>query len=259
MIPLDHLCRSRAESFGERFEILVDPHMAALVRQGQKVEIEDVVAALNVFGNASRGTRASDESLTKVFHTTDFDAVARRIIEKGEIHLTAEQRKQMIEEKRRQVITFISRNPSTPRLATRHPPARIEMAMEEARVNIDPFKHLDEQVKETVKALRPLLPIRFEAPACDRIPPDFAARAYGDIAAASTMEKDEWQKDGSWVCVVRIRPDPGRILRPRQQALERRGTGQNPQSSILIQRTNKRRQIGGHPSWQVLLIKQKEK
>ena len=34
--------------------------------------------------------------------------------------------------------------------------------MEEARVNIDPFKSVEEQVKETVRALRPLLPIRFE-------------------------------------------------------------------------------------------------
>ena len=37
-----------------------------------------------------------------------------------------------------------------------------------------------------------------------KIPPENAARAYGDIAAASVMEKDEWLKDGSWVCVVRI-------------------------------------------------------
>jgi len=34
--------------------------------------------------------------------------------------------------------------------------------MEEARVNIDPFRHIDELVKDTVKALRPILPIRFE-------------------------------------------------------------------------------------------------
>lgn len=205
MIPLDKAVVARLESFGERFEILVDPNQAALVRQGQKIDIEEVVAALNIFGNASRGTRASDESLEKVFHTTDFDTIARRIIIKGEIHLTAEQRKHMIEEKRRQVITFIARNAVNPQTGHPHPPQRIEMAMEEARVNIDPFKHLDEQVKETVKALRPLLPIRFEElRLAIRIPADFAAKAYGDIAAGSIMEKDEWQKDGSWVCVVRI-------------------------------------------------------
>jgi len=205
MIPLDHSVVARLESFGERFEILVDPDKAALVRQGQPVEIEDVVAARNVFGNASKATRASDESLMKVFQTTNFDAVARKIILKGEIHLTAEQRKRMVDEKRRQVITFIARNAVNPQTGHPHPPTRIEMAMEEARVNIDPFKHLDEQVKETVKALRPLLPIRFEElRLAIKIPPDFAAKAYGDIAAGSTMEKDEWLKDGSWVCVVRI-------------------------------------------------------
>ena len=205
MIPLEHSVVARLESFGERFEILVDPDKAALVRQGQPVEIEDVVAALNVFGNASKATRASDEALMKVFHTTDFNAVARKIIEKGEIHLTADQRKQMIEEKRRQVVNFIARNSVNPQTGHPHPAHRIEMAMEEARVNIDPFKHLDEQVKETVKALRPLLPIRFEElRLAVKIPPENAARAYGDIAAASVMEKDEWLKDGSWVCVVRI-------------------------------------------------------
>jgi ribosome maturation protein SDO1 len=205
MISLDDAVIARLDSHGERFEILVDPRQAALVRQGQPVNIEDVVAALNVFGNTSKATRASDESLMKVFQTTDFDTVARRIIIKGEIHLTAEQRKHMIDEKRRQVITFIARNAVNPQTGHPHPPARIERAMEEARVNIDPFKHLDEQVKETVKALRPLLPIRFEElRLAIRIPADFAAKAYGDIAAGSTMEKDEWQKDGSWVCVVRI-------------------------------------------------------
>jgi ribosome maturation protein SDO1 len=205
MIPLDHAVVARLESYGERFELLVDPDKAALVRQGQKVDIEDVVAALNVFGNASKATRASDEALMKVFHTTDFNAVARKIIEKGEIHLTAEQRKRMVDDKRRQVITFISRNAINPQTGHPHPPHRIEMAMEEARVNIDPFKHLDELVKETVKALRPLLPIRFEElRLAIKIPPEFAAKAYGDIAAGSTMEKDEWLKDGSWVCVVRI-------------------------------------------------------
>ena len=205
MIPLEKAVVARLESFGERFEILVDPNQAAKVRQGEKTEIEDVVAALNIFSNASRGTRASEESILKVFHTTDFPTVCKRIIEKGEIHLTAEQRRTMTDEKRRQVITFIARNAVNPQTGHPHPPQRIEMAMEEVRVNIDPFKHLDEMVKETVKALRPILPIRFEElRLAIKIPPDFAARAYGDIAAASTMEKDEWQKDGSWICVVRI-------------------------------------------------------
>ena len=205
MIPLEKAVVARLDSHGERFEILVDPDLAGKFRHGEPLDIEDVVAALFVFENSSHATRASDESLLKVFHTTDFLPIARKIIEKGEIHLTAEQRRQMIADKRRRVVAFIARNAINPQTGLPHPPQRIEMAMEEARVNIDPFKHLDEQVKDTVKALRPLLPIRFEeVRIAVKIPADYAPKAYTDIQAAGTMEREEWQKDGSWICVVRI-------------------------------------------------------
>ena len=205
MIPLERAVIARLESHGEKFEVLVDPDLAVRFRQGEPVELEDMVAALAVFENSSRGTRASEESLNKVFHTAEFPAIATRIIQKGEIHLTADQRRHMIGEKRRQVITFIARNAVNPQTGLPHPPQRIEMAMDEARVNIDLYKSVDEQVKDTMKALRPLLPIRFEeARIAVRIPPDFASKAYGEIQPVAQIEKDEWQKDGSWICVVRI-------------------------------------------------------
>jgi ribosome maturation protein SDO1 len=206
MIPLDRAVVARLESHGERFELLVDPELAGRYRHGEEgLELEDVVASLNVFENASRAERSSDEALKKVFHATEFEEIAPQIIKKGEIHLTAEQRRQMIVDKRKQVVAFIARNAVNPQTGLPHPPQRIEMAMEEARVNIDPFRHLDELVKDTVKALRPLLPIRFEElRLAVRIPADDAARAYAGIASAATIEQQEWQKDGSWICVVRI-------------------------------------------------------
>ena len=205
MISLEQAVVARLESHGEKFELLVDPDMAARVRQGEDVNIEDVVAALYVFENSSKGTKASEESLKKVFDTTEFEPVAERIIKKGVINLTAEQRRQKMEERRRQVITFISRNAINPQTKLPHPPRRIEMAMEEAKVNIDPFKHLDDLVKDTVKALRPLIPIKFaELRFAVKIPADYAPRAYGEISASTTVEKEEWQNDGSWIGVLKI-------------------------------------------------------
>ncbi len=205
MIPLDRAVVARLESHGERFEILVDPDLAHKLRRGEPVEIEDAVAAIHVFENAGRGERASDESLEKVFHTTEFESIARKIIEKGEIHLTAEQRRELIAEKRQQVIHFIARHALNPQTGLPHPPKRIEMAMEEAKVNIDPLHSLDELVKDAMKAIRPLIPIRFEeVRIAVKIPSDYAPRAYGEMQSAWTIEKEEWQKDGSWICVVRI-------------------------------------------------------
>ncbi len=214
MIPLDRAVVARLDTHGERFEILVDPDLALKIRHGEAVDIEDAVAAIFIFENASRAEKSSDESLQKVFQTTDFATIARRIIEKGEIHLTSEQRKHLIEEKRGQVITFIARHAINPQTGLPHPPARIEMAMEEAKVSIDPFKPLDDLVAETMKALRPLIPIRFEEiRVAVKIPPEHAAKAYGDIDAFARIEQEEWQKDGSWICVIKI---PGGM----QQELE---------------------------------------
>jgi ribosome maturation protein SDO1 len=205
MIPLDQAVVARLESHGERFEVLVDPDQAMRIRQGEEIDLEDVVAADSIFSNAAHAERASDEALMKVFKTTEFEPVALRIIQKGEIHLTSEQRRHLIAEKRSRVITFIARNAVNPQSGYPHPPQRIELAMEEARVNIDPFKSVEEQVKEVVKALRPILPIRFEeVRIAVKIPADYAARAYGELQTATTIEQNEWQKDGSWIAVVRI-------------------------------------------------------
>jgi ribosome maturation protein SDO1 len=215
MIPLDRAVVARLESHGERFEIGVDPDLAMKARQGEDVPIEDLVAADSVFENFARGDRASDESLTKAFGTTEFEPIAHKILKKGEIHLTSEQRKQMIEDKRRQVVTYIARNAINPQTKLPHPPQRIEMAMEEARVNIDPFKRLDELVKETMKALRPLIPIRFEElRVAVRIPADHAPRAYGEMQAATTVEREDTGRDAE------------RILLTGQPSLQGRRPGQ---------------------------------
>ncbi|MCL2459811.1 MAG: ribosome assembly factor SBDS [Euryarchaeota archaeon] len=205
MISLDDAVIARFESHGCKFEILVDPDKAALIRSGSAIDIEDSVAALHVFENASQAERASDENLLKVFSTTNFNEIAEKIIRKGDIHLTADQRRQMIADKRKQIVAFIARHAENPQTSLPHPPQRIENALDEARVAVDPFKPVDEQVKEAMKAIRPLLPIRFaELRLAVKIPADYAARAYGDIAAVATIERDEWQKDGSWICVVTI-------------------------------------------------------
>ncbi len=205
MISLDKAVIARLESHGERFEIYVDPDHAAALRHGEPVSIDDCVAVTEVFENASQGERASEEAIQAVFKTIEFEKIAEHIILKGEIHLTAEQRKEMIAHKRKQVITFIARNAVNPQTGLPHPPQRIEMAMEEAKVNIDPFKGVEEQVKIAMKALRPIIPIRFdELRLAVRIPADFASRAYGDIQSAAIIEKEEWQNDGSWICILRI-------------------------------------------------------
>jgi ribosome maturation protein SDO1 len=56
-----------------------------------------------------------------------------------------------------------------------------------------------------MKAIRPLIPIRFEEISIAvKIPPIYAPKAYGDISKVGTITKEEWQRDGSWIGVIRI-------------------------------------------------------
>jgi ribosome maturation protein SDO1 len=205
MVRLEDAVPARLKTHGTIFEVLVDPDGALALRRGDSVNVEDILAVEDVFENASRGDRSAEEDLIKAFETTDVATIAEKIIKKGEISLTAEQRKQIIENKRRQVIEIIARNAINPQTKTPHPPARIEQAMKEAKVNIDPSKSADELVNIAMKAIRPLIPIRFEeVEVAVKIPADYAPKAYGEIAAFGKVIREAWQNNGSWIGVVKI-------------------------------------------------------
>src|SRR4030067_215956 len=85
-----------------------------------------------------------------------------------------------------------ARNPTTPQPGAPHPPQRIEIAMEEAKVHVDPFKGVEEQVKDVLSALRPLIPIRFEkVRIAVKLSAEDSAKCYGDLKAFGTILREE--------------------------------------------------------------------
>ncbi|MEA3255210.1 MAG: ribosome assembly factor SBDS, partial [Candidatus Altiarchaeota archaeon] len=160
MVSLDKAVIARLKTHGVDFEIFVDPDLALDYKEGGEVNIKELLAVEDIFKDAKAGERASEEVMDKVLGTTDLHEVVDKIIKKGELHLTVEQRKRMIEETRKQVISLIARNAINPQTNTPHPPARIDKAVNEAKIHIDPVKSAKRQVESVVKRLRPILPIK---------------------------------------------------------------------------------------------------
>jgi len=203
--PLGDAVIARYDSSGERFEVLVDPDLAKELIEGKDLDLEKILAVDAIFKDVRKGDRASSESLTKILETEEFLVVAARIIKEGEIHLTTKQRREMLEQKRKQIVTYITRNAINPRTLTPHPPLRIENAMSEAKVHIDPFKPVESQVGDVISAISPLIPIKIESlTVAIKLPAEDAARVYGDIREYGAVQREEWQKDGSWVGLVKI-------------------------------------------------------
>ena len=207
MVNIDEAIIARLESHGEKFEILVDPDLAADFKNPEKkdIVIEDVLAVEDIFKDAKKGDTSSDEAMMKVFDNTDVLEVATEIILKGTIQLTAQQKRDMQEEKRRMVINKIAREAINPQTGLPHPALRIENAMEETKTRIDPFKSVDEQVQMVLKAIKVKIPIRFEhVKIAVRLPGSVAGNAFSTISKFGKILNEEWQQDGSWIAVVEI-------------------------------------------------------
>ncbi|MFW5929805.1 MAG: ribosome assembly factor SBDS [Halobacteriota archaeon] len=205
MISLDEAVVARLESHGQRFEVLVDPDAALDIKRGDfDGDLEDVIAAEDVFEDASSGDRPPEDKLEDAFGTTDPLEIIPEVVERGEIQITAEQRREMQEEKHRRIVNTISRNAINPQENdTPHPPDRIERALEEAGFKVDPMVPAEEQVDEALDALRPVIPIRFErVKVASRIPPEYAGKAQAKLREFGSLEDEEWQSDGSWIAVV---------------------------------------------------------
>ena len=205
MVTLEDAVIARLEYYGEHFEILVDPDLAAEFKRGKEVELEKILAVEEIFKDAKKGDKASEEAMLKAFQTTDPDEAAAIIIKKGQVQLTAQQRKEMQEEKRREIVATITRESINPQTKLPHPARRIEIAMEESKIHVDPFKSVDEQVKSVLKAIRKKIPIRFEkVQVAIKVPGDYTGKVYNIIPEFGTTKKEEWQQDGSWIAVVEI-------------------------------------------------------
>ena len=205
MISLEDAVTARLESHGARFEVLIDPDAALEIKRDEfDGELEDVIAAEDVFEDASRGDRPAETDLEAVFDTTEPLAIIPEVIKRGEIQITAEQRREMQEQKRKQLINTIARNAVNPQMDDApHPPERIERALEEAGFRIDPMEPVSEQVDEALEDLRPVIPIRFdEVTMAVQLPADYAGSGQAEVRQYGELEREEWQSDGSWVGVV---------------------------------------------------------
>lgn len=193
------------DTHGETFEILLDPTVIRDIKAGKDVDLLEHMVIDDVFNNASRGTRPQSEKILEAFGTTDIRAIASRIIEKGEIQITTEQRREMLEAKRQRIVAYISANAINPQTKLPHPPNRISMALDEVKFHVDAFKTMEKQVDEAMKLLKPLIPIRLEkSRVAVRLSGTDYGKCYEDLIGFGIVEREEWQKDGSWIGVMEI-------------------------------------------------------
>ena len=182
----------------QKFEILVDPNKAMDFKNGKMIPMEGILAYPVIYKDVKTTEAVPEKDLQNAFGTTDAMKIAAKILKEGEIQITTEQRREMTEQKRHLIATLISKRGINPQTNTPHPEQRILNAMQQAGVNIDPFVDAELQLDKAVKAIKPILPLKFQNVTLQiKIPPQFAGKAYSVIKAAGKITSEQWLNDGS--------------------------------------------------------------
>ncbi|MCI0563949.1 MAG: ribosome assembly factor SBDS [Nitrososphaera sp.] len=190
---------------GDKFELIVKPDPALEYKLGKRTDLSSVLVSDEIYSDANKGSRASGEKLTKHFHSIDATEIAKQILARGELNLTTDQRRKMVEEKRKQIVQLINKSYVDPKTHLPHPVVRIEAAMEEARVSIDAFKKAEDQAKGVVDTLRKILPLKSETVRLTvTVPPQFSAQSYSILKSTGDFKGEEWLADGSLRAILEM-------------------------------------------------------
>lgn len=204
MVSVEEAVIARISKGSTNFEILVDPDKALEFKKGKDYSIENILAVKEIFSDVKKGERASGGDLEKYFGTKDIIKISETIIRQGQIQLTTEQKRKLVEEKKKQIADIISKQGINPKTNLPHPPDRILKSMDEAHVNVDPFKKAEDQIESVISRIQEIIPVHLERiEIAVKIPMQYAGRASSLIRGICLIKKEEWKSDG-WIAVIEI-------------------------------------------------------
>jgi len=185
------------------FEIYVDLEKALEIKEGKSENIREALVVEEIYKDTRKGERVSSGLLKKVFGTEDIYEVAKRIIKEGDIQITTEFRRKLIEQKRRQIIETIRRLAIDPRTKLPFTPQRIEEMLNQVKVHIDPFKPVEVQVDDIIKQIKKKFPIKIELAHIKVMIPYEHTRAVNLIKRKYKVLNEDWGDNG-WIAIVEV-------------------------------------------------------
>lgn len=197
VVSLEKAVTAKFSSGGQKFEILVDADKALEFRRGKEIDMNDILAYPVIYRDVRSSEAAPSQDLQKTFGTTDVFKIAGKIIKEGEVQLTTDQRRQMVEQKKNQIAAIISKRGINPQTNTPHPIQRILNAMDQKGVNIDPFIDAEMQIDKIVNIIKLLLPIRFQKVTIQvKVPMQYSGKIYGILKESGSVKQEQWLSDG---------------------------------------------------------------
>ncbi len=204
MTSVDKAVTARITKDHTSFEILVDPDKALQFKKGMDVSMDNLLVVREIFTDSKKGERASGSDLEKHFGTSDVLKISEQILKTGELQLTTEQRRKLLDEKKKQIANIISKQGIDPKTKLPHPPQRIINAMEDAHVSVEAFRPAEEQIQRVLDAIQEIIPISIERlEIAVKVPMQYAGKVSSIMHNLAPVKKEEWKSD-AWLALIEI-------------------------------------------------------
>ncbi|KAH3732591.1 rRNA metabolism protein, SBDS family [Pelomyxa schiedti] len=188
------------------YEVLAKLGTVPKYREGN-LGLDKVLFADEIFTNVQKGEKAKGTDLRAAFGTDNVTDCIKVILTKGEFQLTADQRREKVEAKKREIINYIHKYYIDPRAKTPHPVTRIENALETLKIHVDPDLPVDRQIPDIVKRLPEVMPVKkSEIEATISVPHAFLGASAGVIARYCHVNREQYTDEG---CNMAISLVPG--------------------------------------------------
>ena len=185
---------------GVKVEVLGKPGKVAKYREGQ-CSLADALADERIYINSSRGDIASEADIAKL--GLSGRELLEEIMKNGKYSLTAQEKREIVEKRRLEVINYIHQNFIESSTRTPHPVTRIESALQEIKAKIDP----DISAEKNVRALLPKLTtvIRLTESQIDGtvvIPNSKLGQAIGICYNLGTVTREEFGPENAYISLT---------------------------------------------------------
>jgi ribosome maturation protein SDO1 len=152
------------------------------------------------------------------FGTDKAGDIVKTIVEKGDVELNANERKEAVEKKRAEIVNYIHKYFVDPKTKTPHPVVRIQNALDTLKIRVDPDIPAERQVQEITRRLPEVLPVRKqEMEGTISIPHAFLGQAAGIIKKMAQIRGESYTGEG---CTYDVTFVPG-DYQPLTQELQK--------------------------------------
>jgi len=128
-------------------------------RKGQ-LGYEGVLASEEIFKDIKKGDRPSADELNAAFNTDDVKAIAKLIVDRGDVQLNDAERREILEKKRNEIINYIHKYFIDPKTKTMIPVTRIDNALTELKIKVEPDQPTEKQFKKFSRNYQVFLPLK---------------------------------------------------------------------------------------------------